>query len=128
MSEFEVLTEFKTQLILFFDELITQFPTEGDLVVIRLFFSNQIPTQNIINIFNQKINTNDQELRKMVKERNDLFFLEHNIFDSLGKEKVIHFKKLWRSERLDKEDKEVIWKWIDAFIYLGDKYAKIMCK
>jgi hypothetical protein len=128
MSEFEVLTEFKTQLILFFDELITQFPTEGDLVVIRLFFSNQIPTQNIINIFNHKINTNDQELRKMVKERNDLFFLEHNIFDSLGKEKVIHFKKLWRSERLDKEDKEVIWKWIDAFIYLGDKYAKIMCK
>jgi hypothetical protein len=128
MSEFEVLTEFKTQLILFFDELITQFPTEGDLVVIRLFFSNQIPTQSIINIFNQKINTNDQELRKMVKERNDLFFLEHNIFDSLGKEKVIHFKKLWRSERLDKEDKEVIWKWIDAFIYLGDKYAKIMCK
>jgi hypothetical protein len=126
MSEIEVLTEFKTQLILFFDELISQFPGEGDLVVIRLFFSNQIPIQNIVNIFNHKINTNDQELRKMVKDRNESFFLEHNIFDSLGKDKVIHFKKLWRSERLDKEDKEVIWKWIDAFIYLGDKHAKIV--
>jgi len=124
MSEFEVLTEFKKQLILFFDELITQFPLEGDLVVIRLFFSNQIPVQNVINIFNHKINTNDQELRKMVKERNECFFLEHNIFDNLGKEKVIHFKKLWRSETLDNEDKEVIWKWIDTFIYLGDKHSK----
>jgi hypothetical protein len=126
MSEIEVLTEFKTQLILFFDELISQFPGEGDLVVIRLFFSNQIPIQNIVNIFNHKINTNDQELKKMVKERNEAFFLEHNIFDSLGKEKVIHFKKLWRSERLDKEDKEVIWKWIDAFIFLGEKHSKIV--
>ena len=129
MSEIEVLTEFKKQLILFFDELISQFPLEGDLVVIRLYFSNQIPMQNVINIFNHKINTNDQELRKMVKERNESFFLEHNIFDNLGKEKVIHFKKLWRSERLDNEDKEVIWKWIDTFIYLGDKHSKcIMCK
>ena len=93
MSEIEVLTEFKKQLILFFDELISQFPLEGDLVVIRLYFSNQIPMQNVINIFNHKINTNDQELRKMVKERNESFFLEHNIFDNLGKEKVIHFKK-----------------------------------
>lgn len=126
MSEIEVLTEFKTQLILFFDELISQFPGEGDLVVIRLFFSNQIPIQNIVNIFNHKINTNDQELKKMVKERNEAFFLEHNIFDSLGKEKVLHFKKLWRSERLDKEDKEVIWKWIDAFIFLGEKHSKIV--
>lgn len=126
MSEFEVLTEFKKQLILFFDELITQFPLEGDLVVIRLFFSNQIPIQNVVNTFNHKINTNDQELKKMVKERNESFFLEHNIFDNLGKEKVIHFKKLWRSERLDNEDKEVIWRWIDTFIYLGDKHSKIV--
>ena len=126
MSEFEVLTEFKKQLILFFDELITQFPLEGDLVVIRLFFSNQIPIQNVVNTFNHKINTNDQELKKMVKERNESFFLEHNIFDNLGKEKVIHFKKLWRSERLDNEDKEVIWRWIDTFIYLGDKHSKVV--
>jgi hypothetical protein len=126
MSEFEVLTEFKKQLILFFDELITQFPLEGDLVVIRLFFSNQIPIQNVVNTFNHKINTNDQELKKMVKERNESFFLEHNIFDNLGKEKVIHFKKLWRSERLDNEDKEVIWRWIDTFIYLGDKHSKLV--
>jgi hypothetical protein len=126
MSEIEILTEFKTQLICFFDELISQFPLEGDLVLVRLFFSNQISIQDVMNFFNHKINTNDQELRKMVKEKNEAFFLEHNVFDNLGKEKINHFKKLWRSGLLDDEDKEVIWNWIDAFIYLGDKYTKVV--
>jgi hypothetical protein len=124
MSEFEVLIEFKNQLIAFFDELIGQFPEEGDLVVVRLFLSSQIPIQDAMNIFNHKINTNDQELLKMVKDRNEAFFLEHSVFDNLGKEKISHFKRLWRSGRLDDEDKLVIWNWIDAFIYLGDKYTK----
>lgn len=124
MSEIEVLTEFKTQLIAFFDELIGQFPQEGDLVVVRLFLANQIPIKVAMDSFNHKINKNDQELRKMVKERNESFFLEHSLFDNLGKEKISHFKRLWRSGRLDDEDKRVIWNWIDAFIYLGDKYTK----
>jgi hypothetical protein len=124
MSEIEVLTEFKTQLISFFDELIGQFPLEGDLVIVRLFFANQIPIQDVMINFNHKINTNDQELRKMIKNRNEAFFLENNIFDNLGKDKINNIKKIWRSDRLDKEDKEVIWNWIDAFMYLGDKYAK----
>lgn len=124
MSEIEILTEFKTQLISFFDELIGQFPLEGDLVVVRLFFANQIPIQDVMNNFNHKINTNDQELRKMIKNRNEAFFLENNMFENLGKDKINHIKKIWRSDRLDKEDKEVIWNWIDAFMYLGDKYAK----
>jgi len=68
----------------------------------------------------------DGLLKKMVKERNETFFLEHNIFDYLGKDKVNNFKKLWRSGNLDDEDKEVVWKWIDSFIFLGDKYAKSM--
>jgi hypothetical protein len=127
MSENEVLLEFKTQLVSFFDELISQFPQEGDLVVLRLFVTNQMPIQTIMNIFIQKINTNDQELRKMVKDRNECFFLEHTIFENVCKEKIIRFKKLWRS-RLDMEDKEVIWNWIDAFIYLGDKYTKSLMK
>jgi hypothetical protein len=33
---------------------------------------------------------------------------------------------LWRSGLLDDEDKQVIWNWIDAFIYLGDKYTKVV--
>ena len=124
MSEIEVLSEFKTQLLTFFDELIGQFPREGDLVVARLFLANQIQTKDAMEIFIHKMNTNEQELKKMVKTRNELLFLEHSLFDNLGKDKVTHFKKLWRSGQLDDEDKQVIWNWIDAFVYLSDKYIK----
>ena len=56
MSEIEILSELKTQLISFFDELIGQFPQEGDLVVVRLFLANQIPIQSIMDVINHKIN------------------------------------------------------------------------
>ena len=126
MSEIEVLREFKNGLISFFDELIDQFPEEGDLVIIRIFLNDQIPIKDAMDIFNYKINTEDQKLRKMVKDRNESFFLDHNVFDGLGKDKVNHFKRLWRSGRLDNEDKLVVWRWIDSFLYLSDKYNKVV--
>jgi len=124
----EVLIEFKRQLITFLDELIGQFPLEGDLVITRLFVSNQMIIKDSIDNFNHSINKNKQELRKMVQERNESLILDHNIFDKLGKTKVNHFKTIWRSGCLDADDKRVIWQWIDTFVYLGDKYAKTMLK
>jgi hypothetical protein len=119
----EVLNEFKTQLILFFDELIDQFPEEGDLVVARLFISNQVCIDDLMNDFNHHINKDDQCLKKMIKERREDFFLEHNLFDS-HRDSLNHFKKIWRSGHLDKEDKKVIWSWVDTFVFLSDKYAR----
>ena len=124
MSETLILQEFKNNLITFFDELIDQFPTEADLVIIRIFLKDQIPIGEVINIFNNTINKDGQRFKKMIKERNENFFLESNIFDSISKTKVVHFKKLWRSNSLDDDDKKIIWKWIDSFVYLGEKYIK----
>lgn len=125
MSELQVLIEFKNGLISFFDELIDQFPYEGDLIMIRIFLKDQIPIEDVINIFNNAINKENGKLKEMIKKRNENFFLENNIFDAFSKNKVMHFKKLWRSGSLDEDDKKVIWKWIDSFVYLGDKYIKI---
>jgi hypothetical protein len=124
MSETLILQEFKNNLITFFDELIDQFPTEADLVIIRIFLKDQIPIEEVINIFINTINKDGQRFKKMIKDRNENFFLESNIFDSISKTKVVHFKKLWRSDSLDDDDKKIIWKWIDSFVYLGEKYIK----
>lgn len=124
----EILKEFKKALISFIDELIATFPQESDFVVLRIFFNDQFPIKDVVNIFNTKINQNDQQLKKMIKDRNEVFFLEHNIFDVLGKSKVNHFKRLWRSDQLDDQDKEIIWKWIDSFVYLGEKYMKCLAQ
>jgi hypothetical protein len=130
MSTEEVLFEFKNQLISFFDELINQFPSEGDLVVIRLFLSNQIPIKDVMNNFNYQLNKDNKMFKTMIKNREEQFFLDNNLFDLNGssKDKVGHFKRLWRSGVLDDEDKKVMWKWVDSFVYLTDKYTKAISR
>lgn len=123
LQKMEVLKEFKSQLIIFFDELIESFPLEGDLVVARLFIANQVPIVDLMNDFNHHINKDNQRLRKMVQDRREDFFLHETLFTT-HKENLDHFKKLWRSTNMDDEDKDIIWKWVDTFIYLGDKYSK----
>ena len=125
-SIIEILSEFKNSLVSFFDELIDQFPEEGDLIMVRIFLKDQMPIETVMTVFINNLYKDDQKLKKMVKERNESFFLENNVFDTLGIDKILHFKKLWRSGRLDVDDKKVVWKWIDSFIFLGDKYLK--CK
>jgi hypothetical protein len=119
----EVLREFKSQLIIFFDELIESFPLMGDLVVARLFIANQVPIVDLMNDFNHHINKDNQRIRKMIKERREDFFL-HNTLFATYKDNLNHFKKLWRSGNMDKDDKDIIWKWVDTFIFLGDKYSR----
>lgn len=114
-----ILKTFKQALITFMDELIGQFPKEGDLVIARIFIKDQIPIVDIMNKVCFKI----VPLEQMVKDRNDDFFINHNVlFEDLQKSKVNHFKMLWRSGNLDDEDKEIIFKWFESFILLAKKY------
>lgn len=124
MSEIEILNQFKNALISFLDELIGQFPTEGDLVIFRIFLKDRIPIVNVLNYFVLKI----LPLKNMVQERDEDFFLNKcELFESIQnieKNKVNRFKKLWRSPSLDDDDKRVVWEWFDSFIYLSEKYQK----
>ena len=126
MSEILILKEFKKNLISFVDELIDQFPSEGDLVILRIYFSDQCEIKEVMESFTQYLNKDDNIIKKNIEERNDSFFLNHNtLFENvIDKTKIIHFKKIWRSPQLEQEDKETIWKWVDSFVFLSDKYAK----
>jgi hypothetical protein len=130
MSDLEVvMVEFQKQLVLFIDELIGQFSNLPELVIFRIFIKNQIPIQDMIEIFHYNINKDDKILKKMVKERNEGFFLDNDPFDfSKGdtKNTINHFKTIWRSPNIDSEDKSLIWNWVDSFIYLSDKYNKCL--
>ena len=124
MAETQILIQFKNSLISFVDELIEQFPQEPDLIILRIFLKDQIPIEDVMTKFIYNINKNDKELKKYIVERNEIFFLESDVFDSIAKSKSINFKKLWRSGNLDAEEKETVWKWIDSFVKLSDLYNK----
>ena len=126
MSEIE--NQFKNALISFLDELISQFPQEGDLVIFRIFLKDRMPITNILNFFVHKI----VPLKQMIVDRNEDFFMNHcNLFDAINpdkKDKLNHFKKLWRSGSLDDDDKRVVWEWFDSFVFLSEKYQKSLIK
>lgn len=128
MSENEILKQFKNALISFLDELIVQFPDEGDLVIFRIFLKDRVLINEIMNYVVHKL----LPLKQMVQNRDEDFFLNHcSLFDDVeGKEKnkVNRFKRLWRSEYLDDDDKRVVWEWFDSFIYLSEKYQKCVLK
>jgi hypothetical protein len=124
-STLSIMKNFQNNLIIFFDELINQFPQEADLVIARIFLKDQVPIADVMNYVCHKL----IPLKKLVTNRDEKFFVENNIlFEDLQKSKVNHFKKLWRSGLLDDEDKETIFKWFDTFLFLAEKYQKSLVK
>ncbi len=123
MSVTSILQNFRNSYLEFFDELIDQFPEETDLIVIRVFFSDQIPVSVIADSFVERILPHKQ----IIINRNEKFFIENNhMFDMLDGDKVLHFKRLWQSNKLDSDDKNVIWDWFNLFIKLIEQYKN--CK
>lgn len=119
----QILQEFHSNIIAFLDELIEQFPTEADLIFVRLFLKDSIPYTDIMNKFIQECFPHKEAISK----RDEKLFLESDLslFSGLDKSKVNHFKVLWKSSILNEEDRQVIWKWFDTFIYLAEQYQKL---
>lgn len=121
MSALSILERFKDAYVQFIDELLEQFPNEQDLVVVRVFFKDQIPTTVVADAFIEHVLPH----KETIKNRNDKFFMENNhIFGMLDSGKVMHFKNLWTSPTLEDEDREAIWKWFDMFCILAEAYKK----
>lgn len=120
-SVLSILERFKRGYMQFIDELLEQFPDEPDLIIIRVFFEDQVPVASVADGFIDHVIPH----KDMIKNRNENFFLENNhIFGMLDGGKVMHFKKLWTSKRLDKDDRDAIWKWFDTFCALVEAYRK----
>lgn len=120
-SKLQILLDFKKNLVAFLDELIQQFPEEGDLIVLRIFLNDQVPIEEVMSSFAEKC----LPLKDVIKKRDESFFLNENVlFSKIDQNKVNHFRRLWTSKKLDNEDRAVIWAWYDAFILLAEKYVK----
>ena len=130
-----ILSQFKTSLISFIDELIVMFPNESDFIIARIFINDQVPIEDIINAFSEKIYDNNNLLKKMIKERDESFFLKNNVFSYFGdnkfkdilpldiiENKVNKFKDIWLSDTLEESDKITMWKWVDIFVILADRF------
>ena len=117
----KIMYEFRKQLVDFIDELIEQFPEEADLYIIRIFLKDQVPVYDVLGRFIRDL----LPLKKQVEERNQEFFMENCLLYSqngISNNKVNHFKKLWLSNKLDNNDRDVIWKWMDLLNNIAGQY------
>jgi len=128
----QALAAFGTSLVAFMDELIDQFPTEPGLIFARILLKDQIPIESTMKNFVLKIEQNDGELKKMIEQKDENFFLENNVFSlnatdgenySIQGSTVNHFRNLWLSN-LDDDDRLIMWKWFETFVVLADKYQE----
>jgi hypothetical protein len=117
----DILQQFKTNLVSFFDELIDMFPDESQFVMFRILIKDQLP---IVLVMDQFIK-NVMPLRDTIKKRDDRIFTESDaLYFGMDKTETDVFRRIWISPSLDREDRAAIWKWLDAFVIIADKYIK----
>lgn len=119
MASVQLLQVLKTQLLLFFDELIALLPREKDFLVMRFFIKDQVPIADVMEYIIHKL----VPLEPYIVARDERFFLEHQVlFEDLKESntKVNYFKEMWT--QTDEENKEVFWNWFQYFVNIGKKY------
>lgn len=122
MNEIEILGKFKSNLIDFLEELDEIVPDDPDLITLRIFVNDQIPTQDLVKSFVQNL----YQHKDRVAARDANFFLnKKDLFAKVKPETLEKFKRIWRSKTLDDADRQAIWSWADLFYKLGDEYVKV---
>lgn len=119
-EQLDLQIKFRDTLCDFLDELINLFPTEREIIFMRMILK-QAPVQDLIGRFIRDL----LPLKENVKKKDDVFFLNNNILYMNGKippEKENHFKDLWKSNLLDSDDRETIWQWMNTFVHIAEVY------
>ena len=120
MESLKILDKFQKSLVSFFDELIEMFPNEKEFILLRILVKDQIPSTQIMSYFEQLLE--NEEIVRSIELKNDQFFLDNVLFSKFNKSDI--FKNLWKN-RLENDDKQMIWSWIDSFMKMTKNYASL---
>jgi hypothetical protein len=117
--DIQILEKFHKSLVTFFDELIEMFPNEKEFILLRILIKDRIPSTQIMEYF--QIVASKEEIMSSIKKRDDQFFLQNVLFSKINKSDI--FKNIWLS-KLDDNDREMIWNWVDAFMKMTISYTE----
>ena len=53
------------------------------------------------------------------------FFIFEKYVNDVGEDNLQNFRMLWESDRLDNDDKQVIWDWMDLFMSIARRYYNL---
>lgn len=127
MSKNNYAEDIKNTVIDFLDDLdtVSSYDEKGDIILIKFFFERMDDVMVANHIINYVLPHS-----KKIKEKKESFFIKNanTIFGNLSDEKI---SKITRKLSLDEskgglsnDDKNVIWKYFETLIVLGELYKK----
>jgi hypothetical protein len=120
MDSITLLRQIRQNLLEFIEDLMVILPNEKDFYLFHIFIKNQVPMVDVA----RYIVKNIVPLKDKVLARDENYFKENAVlFERLGEyeSEINRFKMLWDCDK-DEDNREMVWKWIEQFIDLGEKY------
>ena len=118
----KILRQLQDQVLNLLDDLLIICPNEPDILLVRLFFENQIDTEELMIGFDTWV----YPWKKYITDHNEEYFEKNDhIFGPVPPEKIQHFKTKFLDGTFNNEDKKVIWAYFEVFISLIEQYKKI---
>ena len=118
----KVMDQLRDQVLNLLDDLLSICPNEPDILLVRLFFENQVDPETLMQGFTKWVHP----WKAYIKAHNEEYFEKNDhIFGPLPADKVTYFKLRMKDGTFDKEDKDIIWAYFQVFISLIEQYNKI---
>ena len=117
----KILTQLHSQVLNLLDDLLCICPNEPDILIVRLYFENQVDPETLMKGFMKWV----YPWKDYIVERNEQYFEKNDhMFGPLPPDKVNYFKIKFSDGTFDKDDKQVIWEYFEVFLSLMEKYNK----
>ena len=123
MSKSVYENKFKSSLLQFLDELIEQYPTYPSIVIVRIFIKDRMTAEKVIKMYVVEV----LPYYSLIEKKNEILFTDLNViykscFGANSEKDIQNLKDIWKNS--NEENKKAIWKWIDFFSLLSNKYHK----
>ena len=121
MNKVELINLFNKNFNEFLDILIDKFPKEQDFILINILLNtNRLSSGDLINNFSNVLIPNKQ----IILDKSSEFFINNtsNLFYGLHLTSITSFKPIWN--RLNSEEREMLWRWFKLFLNICLEYKK----
>lgn len=121
---------FKKTVIEFVDSLIAVLPSESDLILVRFYINDTVSVDSLMNNFILYCLSDSRPFKKAIEDSDISPFLNTDALsslfgDKLGRDRLDHFIYLWKSNTIDEQQKQTIWKWLKSFVKIAKKYQEL---
>jgi len=115
----KILDQLKAQVINLLDDILSICPDESDILLMRIFFENQLSPDIIMTEFIKWV----YPWKDYINKHDEKFFIENDhIFGNYPSDQVQHFKQKFIDGTFTEEDKSTIWAYFEVFISLIDQF------